>query len=300
MTVQQMRYVLEVNKAGSITQAAKNLFVTPSSVSSAIASLERELGYAIFDRSWQGVHLTRKGAQVVKHADYICRRLELIERDPLEPLQRDFSIITSVHSSFDKPFMQVVREFQTEGSTRRFVKKDMGSRYESMDAVVGGDVDLMALCAIPASLGRFETNIKKRRLEMQVRKIVPAVIVIGPGHRLYNEENLTPDHFRNEVILDNPSMAVIDAGLLKPYIAINPYRAILVQDRELRREMVRDGLGYIMSAKYPEHIAQRYGFRQIPIPELDYQIITVIDPNAEMRPETARFLELLDVEIADI
>lgn len=300
MTVQQMRYVMEVSKAGSITQAAKNLFITPSSISSGIASLERELGYAIFDRSWQGVHLTKKGKQVVKHADYICRRLELIERDPLEPLQRDFRIITSTHASFDAPFVQVVREFQAEGATRRFVKMNMGQRFEAMDAVVGGDVDLMALCAVPASLGRFETNVKKRRLEMQVRKTIPAVILIGPGHRLYHEEDLTPDHFRNEVILDTPSMAVIDAGLLKPYININPYRAILVQNRELRREMVRDGLGYMMTAKYPEHVAQAYGFRQIPIPDLDYEIITVIDPNVEMRPETARFLELLDEEIADI
>ena len=300
MTVQQLQYVLEVHKAGSITQAAKNLFVTPSSVSAAIASLEKELGYPVFARSWQGVQLTPKGKQVVKHADYICRRLELIEKELLESGQRDFRIITSSHASFDRPFVQVIREFRNDRSVRRFIKLNMGNRFEAMDAVASEDADLMALCAISISLVRFETNVKKRRLEMQLRKVIPAVILIGPGHHLYHKEDLTPEDFRDEVILDTPSMAVIDAGLLKPYINISPYRAILVKDRETRREMVRDGLGYMLTAKYPEHIARRYGFRQIPVPGLDYHLITVINPNVDMRPETARFLELLDEEAADI
>ena len=79
MTVQQLQYVLEVNKAGSITKAAKNLFISPSSISSAIASLEKELGYPIFARSWQGVELTPKGRQVLDHATYICERLQQID-----------------------------------------------------------------------------------------------------------------------------------------------------------------------------------------------------------------------------
>ena len=42
MTFQQLQYLLEVNRTGSFTTAAKNLFVTQSSVSNAITSLEKE------------------------------------------------------------------------------------------------------------------------------------------------------------------------------------------------------------------------------------------------------------------
>ena len=84
MTVQQMRYVIEVSKAGSINQAAKNLLITPSSISSGITSLEKELGYPIFARSWQGVELTPKGRQVLNHATYICERLQQIERGTVD------------------------------------------------------------------------------------------------------------------------------------------------------------------------------------------------------------------------
>jgi len=54
VTIQQLQYILEVNRVGTITQAAKNLFVSHSSVSNAIRALEEELGFAVFDRSRQG------------------------------------------------------------------------------------------------------------------------------------------------------------------------------------------------------------------------------------------------------
>ena len=45
MTIQQLQYILEVNRTRSITQAAKNLYVTQAGISSAISSLEDELGF---------------------------------------------------------------------------------------------------------------------------------------------------------------------------------------------------------------------------------------------------------------
>ena len=78
MTIQQLQYILEVNRVGTITQAAKNLFVSHSSVSNAIRALEEELGFAIFDRSWQGAIPTRNGAKVLEHARLICEHQKLI------------------------------------------------------------------------------------------------------------------------------------------------------------------------------------------------------------------------------
>ena len=65
MTIQQLQYILEVNRTRSITQAAKNLYVTQAGISSAISSLEDELGFQIFSRSWQGAIPTERGAKVI-------------------------------------------------------------------------------------------------------------------------------------------------------------------------------------------------------------------------------------------
>ena len=54
MTINQLRYVVEVAKASSINRAAANLFVSQSVVSTAITSLEKEIGHIIFVRSNRG------------------------------------------------------------------------------------------------------------------------------------------------------------------------------------------------------------------------------------------------------
>ena len=59
MTFQQLTYVVEVAKNGSINKAAKNLFLSQTALSSAIKALEKELGISIFERSRGNGHVLR-------------------------------------------------------------------------------------------------------------------------------------------------------------------------------------------------------------------------------------------------
>ena len=58
MTLQQLKYVIEVAEKGSITEAAKSLFIAQPSLSSAIHELEEETGTTIFMRSNRGILIT--------------------------------------------------------------------------------------------------------------------------------------------------------------------------------------------------------------------------------------------------
>ncbi len=66
MTIQQCKYILEIVKQGSFNEAAKSMFVAQTSISSAVKSLEEELGIKIFERSNKGVFLTDEGAEFVR------------------------------------------------------------------------------------------------------------------------------------------------------------------------------------------------------------------------------------------
>ena len=56
-------YAIEVEKAGSITQAADNLFMSQPTLSKAVKDLEETLGFAVFRRTPRGVVPTRKGSK---------------------------------------------------------------------------------------------------------------------------------------------------------------------------------------------------------------------------------------------
>ena len=61
MTLQQLKYVIEVAKAKSISEAAKKLFISQPSLTNAIKELEKEMNITIFLRTNKGILISKEG-----------------------------------------------------------------------------------------------------------------------------------------------------------------------------------------------------------------------------------------------
>ena len=68
MTFQHLKYLLTVAEKGSITEAAKGLFISQPSLSNAIKEVEKEIGFSIFTRSRTGIALTKEGMEFLGYA----------------------------------------------------------------------------------------------------------------------------------------------------------------------------------------------------------------------------------------
>ncbi len=79
MTLQQLKYVIEIQKCGSINEAAKRLFISQPSLSNAIKELEIELGIKIFNRTNRGVRLSLDGVEFSAYARQVLEQAELLE-----------------------------------------------------------------------------------------------------------------------------------------------------------------------------------------------------------------------------
>ena len=58
MTLQQLRYVITVAQKGTISEAAKELFISQPSLTNAIRELEKEMNITIFNRTNKGISLS--------------------------------------------------------------------------------------------------------------------------------------------------------------------------------------------------------------------------------------------------
>ena len=76
MTNNQIQYMIEVARTGSVNQAARNLFISQSALSNAIRSVEQEFGRKIFHRSSRGVTLTPLGKLFIAYITPISHQLE--------------------------------------------------------------------------------------------------------------------------------------------------------------------------------------------------------------------------------
>lgn len=79
MNLQQLRYVIEIEKASSITAAAKNLFMGQPNLSKSIKELEEEIGITLFKRNSRGVEPTAGGMQFLRYAKSILSQMEELE-----------------------------------------------------------------------------------------------------------------------------------------------------------------------------------------------------------------------------
>ena len=63
MTLQQLKYVITVAEKGTVSEAAKTLFISQPSLTNAIKELENELQIEIFIRTNKGVIVSNEGEQ---------------------------------------------------------------------------------------------------------------------------------------------------------------------------------------------------------------------------------------------
>lgn len=79
MNIEHLRYVIEVDRAGSISQAAENLYMGQPNLSKAIKELEQTLNITIFKRTSKGAVLTPKGREFLRYAQGILQQYEEME-----------------------------------------------------------------------------------------------------------------------------------------------------------------------------------------------------------------------------
>lgn len=81
MELRQFKYVNMVAQCGSITKAARKLFISQPALSSYINKLEEDLGVKLFDRSATPLICTYAGEQYLKRARAILMQLDDMDRE---------------------------------------------------------------------------------------------------------------------------------------------------------------------------------------------------------------------------
>ena len=116
MTLQQLRYLIEVAEKGSITEAAKNLYISQPSLSGAIKEIEKESKITIFNRCRAGVALTKEGMEFLGYARQVVQQMELLESKYIndQPVKQRFCVSTQHYTFTTNAFVELVQQFGQE------------------------------------------------------------------------------------------------------------------------------------------------------------------------------------------
>ena len=116
MTLQQLKYADAVAECGSLSEAARQMFVTQPTLTESLRALEEELRVAIFTRSSRGVTVTREGEEFLASARQILDDAARIqEKYTGKAVRRPQFAVSCQHYAFVvEAFMEVVKACSAE------------------------------------------------------------------------------------------------------------------------------------------------------------------------------------------
>lgn len=155
MELRTLRYFLTVAREGSLTQAAKVLYVTQPALSRQLKALEEELGAKLFVRGSHSVALTEQGGLLKQRAEDI---VQLADKTAAEFAVPANMVVGDVHigvgeSYTSRVLARVARLLQDRYPRIRYRLYD-GNADDLADRLDGGLLDFCVLIQ-PADLSKY-------------------------------------------------------------------------------------------------------------------------------------------------
>ena len=293
MTFQQLQYFLEVHRTGSVTRAAKNLFVSYPSVSVAIANIEKELGVVLFARGPKGLSLTEQGQRVLEYANTITQAYMQMNSLRQED-RRAIRINAGDYETFGTAFAKLIEEYGMDYETD--IMMVTCNADDSFRNLVTGEVALSVLAFMSYNVDNIEHRIRRDGLEGEELARIPLSVCLGKNHRLYSAEHLTAQDLQGETVVASYSK-VMPWGMI--YRLTEPKRILRVSGTNARRELVRRGLAYYVCFQPPKSSRENSDRRFIPLEDIHYRVMAVTNPQRPKEPEVVRYLEILKQQLAE-
>ncbi|OMF28643.1 LysR family transcriptional regulator [Paenibacillus sp. FSL H8-0548] len=186
MELLQLQYFLVVARLEHMTEAARNLHVTQSSLSKTIGRLEEDLGVPLFDRIGRKLRLNEFGSSFLLRAERALFELEQGKqelRDLSSPEHSTLKLAVTTASTLPN----ILREFRKKRPHIQF-HVQMLTTQEMVTLLHRGEVDF-CLSSPP---------IEGDDIECQIVFIDPILVAVPMGHRLADRSSISLIELKDE------------------------------------------------------------------------------------------------------
>lgn len=192
MTLQQLKYVVTVADKGTISDAAKALFISQPSLTNAIKELENEMQITIFNRTNKGIVVSNIGDEFLAYARQVLEQANLLEEKFLNVKQQSprFSVSTQHYSFAVNAFVDVIREFG--GNKYDFTLRETQT-YEIIEDVSRLKSEIGILYTSSKNKEVISKLIKQHGLKFEELFVAKPHIFISSRHPLAEKNEISMD-----------------------------------------------------------------------------------------------------------
>jgi DNA-binding transcriptional LysR family regulator len=269
MNINYVRYALEISHCGSINRAAKQLYISQSSLSRGIKELEEEIGIRIFERSNSGITLTHQGEEFLKHASRLETQYKLLEELYFTGYKPDVFYLSVTSVRFAVACRAIINLYnQHIGEEFQNVCFEEGSLEDVVEHVYDGLFSLGILITPTDKRDYWHATAISHDFTYTVLNTQLACAFFGEQHPLAKEEFVTPMQ-----LLEYPhaTLAQSDVAPTNYCSGVNNYdyrttaRRILVSDRAALYDFLRSTNSYYIGLRLGNNSKCTHGIRFVPI-----------------------------------
>ena len=248
MTLQQLKYADAVAECGSLSEAARQMFVTQPTLTESLRALEEELRVAIFTRSSRGVSVTREGEEFLASARQILDDAARIqEKYTGKAVRRPQFAVSCQHYAFAvEAFMEVVKACGAESYD--FTLRETVTS-EIIDDVARHRSEIGILYLSRRNERAITKILRKEELSFEELFVAKPHVFLGRRHPLAKKKSIKPHELDDYPYLtyeQGVENALYFAEEVMP--AIDRKKNIRVRDRATMTKLLLGLNGYTVAS----------------------------------------------------
>lgn len=276
MTLQQLKYVIKIVETGSISAAAKELYVSQPSLSKAVMELEYELNTTLFIREKTGIRLTDDGSKFMVHAKQVIDQMDLMEREFSEANsdKKIFSVASQHYNFVVSAFTEIVKEFG--GEKYEFYLKELPTS-QVIEEVKSGQSEIGIIYMSKFNQEILRKTLRKEGLDYKIMFCAEPHVFLSSSNPLANRDSLT-----FEELADMPRISYdqkVDDSFFfyeELYSDANTSKDILVTDKATLAYLVTELDAYTISTAVISKNQEESGIVTVPLECDEYMDIAYI------------------------
>ena len=194
MNIDHLRYIIEVQKQGSISKAAKALYLNQPYLSKVIQEVENELHIKIFKRSYHGMEVTNRGQDVIMKIEKIIK--DLNELTQLSSLEESLTFHIAIPSS--GIFTDVLKDLLEEESSYHIFCEESDPK-SIIDKVFNGEADFGVLRCFDFSEVYYENQVLYRNLKSSLLASQKLQLLVSSHSPLKDKKTLSISDLKDYV-----------------------------------------------------------------------------------------------------
>ncbi len=298
MNTQHLKYVIEVERTSSISQAAENLYMGQPSLSKAIKELEDSLGFTIFERTSKGVTPTQKGIKFISYARNVLSQLDKMEAlsDKADADLQSFNISIPRGSYIADAITRFLSGLDTKKGIHANIQET--NSLQVINNIIDGPFNLGIIRYQTEYENYFIDYLKDKQLRFEAIWEFEYLALMSVNHPLaycqaIDEQQL---HHYTEIVHGDTSIPYLLQNTLKTEAPSTATKRIYVYDRCSQYDLLSEiPTTYIRVSPIPEKWLQRYQLvqRKIHSGGRRYKDVFVYPRNYKLSELDRQFIDYL-------